>query len=244
MWQQKRIGVVIPAFNEMARVGPTLDGLPTFVDTVIVVDDGSSDHTAAVVGSKPDARIRLVRHEKNLGVGAAIRTGYREGMALGLDVLVVMAADNQMAPSDIEPLLTAMNVSGADYAKGNRFLHANRLDMPLLRRCGSKFLSWLTRITTRYSVDDCQCGFTALDTRTAARLSLDELWPRYGYPNDLLALLRKIDARVVEVPVRPIYAGESSGLHAGHMLSISTRILWRGFELAFKASPAPERQLR
>ncbi len=100
--------------------------------------------------------------------------------------------------------------------------------MPALRRLGSRFLSWLTRLTTGYAVDDCQCGFTALCTDTAARLALDDLWPRYGYPNDLLALLRNISATVVEVPVRPVYAGEGSGLHVGHVFTIAGRITETG----------------
>lgn len=241
MWRNKRIAVVIPAFNEVARIGLTLASIPTFVDDVIVVDDGSTDRTGSAARKLGEPRLRLVTHTVNQGVGAAIRTGYRVGAQLGADVLVVMAGDNQMDPHDIEPLLRALCDNHADYAKGNRFLHQQHAAMPLLRRSGSVLLSWLTRLTTGYDVDDCQCGFTALDVRAAKRLALEELWPRYGYPNDLLALLRRADAKVVEVPVRPIYAGESSGLHVGHMFSISARILKRGVERRFKVAPAPLR---
>lgn len=250
MWQHKRIGVVIPAYNEQARIGLTLDGIPDFVDIVIVVDDASLDDTSTVVRNRAEPRVQLAVHEKNQGVGAAIRTGYRAGVAWGAELLVVMAGDNQMDPADIEPLLQRLCVTGADYAKGNRFLHPQHNDMPVLRRLGSTFLSWLTRQTTGYAVDDCQCGFTVLDAQAAQRLPLDELWPRYGYPNDLLALLRKIDARVVEAPVRPVYAGEGSGLHVGHVFSIAARVIKRGLELrmnsgkSVKGEPEPARQLR
>lgn len=241
MWRNQRIAVVIPAFNEMERIGLTVASIPAFVDDVIVVDDGSTDRTGGVARSLHEPRLRLVTHTVNQGVGAAIRTGYRVGAQLGADVLVVMAADNQMDPIDVEPLLRALRDNHADYAKGNRFMHSDRRAMPLLRRSGSAFLSWLTRLTTGYEVDDCQCGFTALDVRAVGRLALDELWPRYGYPNDLLALLRRVDAKVVEVPVRPVYAGESSGLHVGHMFTISARIIKRGMERRFKVAPAPLR---
>jgi glycosyltransferase involved in cell wall biosynthesis len=230
MWQDLSIGVVVPAFNEMARIGLTLDGIPAFVNHIVVVDDASTDSTREAVLNRAERRVHLVAHDTNQGVGAAIRTGYRACLGLGADILVVMAADNQMDPEGIEPLLTALREHNAEYVKGNRFLHPDHASMPILRRLGSKALSWLTRVTTGYAVDDCQCGFTALHSKAAERLPLDELWPRYGYPNDLLALLRRINATVVEVPVKPIYAGESSGLHAGHMFSIATQIIRRGVE--------------
>jgi dolichol-phosphate mannosyltransferase len=238
MWQLKRIAVVVPAFNEAARVGLTLAGIPSFVDHVIVVDDGSSDMTADAVQTLTERQpsipaghavaVKLIKHEKNQGVGAAIRTGYRAGVELGADILVVMAADNQMDPADVQVLLHALCEFEADYVKGNRFIHPAHAAMPTLRKWGSRFLSQLTRLTTGYDVDDCQCGFTAITARAVTRLPLDELWPRYGYPNDLLALLRRTGARVVEVPVKPIYANESSGLHAGHVFTIAARILRRG----------------
>lgn len=234
MWQQKRIAVIVPAFNEQIRLGPTLAGIPQFVDDVVVVDDASTDGTSAVVQTWNEGRVHLVVHARNQGVGAAIRSGYYAALDLGADILVVMAADNQMDPGDVQPLLNALTAGQADYAKGNRFLHSKSGDMPLLRQWGSKWLSLLTRLTTGYAVDDCQCGFTALDRRMALCLALAELWPRYGYPNDLLALLGRRGAKVVEVPVRPIYAGEASGLHAGHLFGISTRILKRGLERLFK----------
>lgn len=230
MWRQKRVAVVIPAFNEQARIGATLAGIPAFVDDVVVVDDCSKDETRHVVQRLAEPRLALVVHDRNRGVGAAICSGYRKAMEQGADILVVMAADNQMHPDDLEPLLQGLSQNQADYAKGNRFLHEKNADMPRLRKWGSRFLSLLTRLTTGYAVDDCQCGFTALDRRMAERLPLDDVWPRYGYPNDMLALLRRLDAKVVDVPVRPIYAGEASGLHAGYVFSIAVRIIRRWLE--------------
>ncbi len=121
MWQQKRIGVVIPAFNERARIGLTLRGIPAFVDSVVVVDDASADDTSKVVRDPGEPRVHLVVHSKNQGVGGAIRTGYRAAMELGAEILVVMAGDNQMDPADILPLLRGLLEGQADYAKGNRF---------------------------------------------------------------------------------------------------------------------------
>lgn len=228
MWNQLRVAIVIPAFNEEERLGATLNGIPPWVDLVVVVDDASRDGTSDVAMQHTDERVVLVRHPHNQGVGAAIRTGYLRGVERGADVLVVMAADNQMSPEDLPALLEPLRHGKWDYVKGNRFMHPQSRQMPPLRRLGSRFLSALTRLTTGYDVDDCQCGYTAITAAMVRTVPLGELWPRYGYPNDLLALLSRRGARVTEVAVRPIYAGEHSGLHPGHVVSIALRILKRG----------------
>jgi glycosyltransferase involved in cell wall biosynthesis len=235
MWHSQRVGVVVPAFNEALRIRATLARIPSFVDRIYIVDDGSADDTLQQAAAFESAKLVRIRHHKNSGVGAAIVSGYQRAIRDQLDVVAVMAGDGQMAPEDLEGLLLACQ--SADYVKGNRFTHPERRRMPILRRTGSSFLSWLTRFTTRLAVDDCQCGYTVLRVATAARLPLAELWPRYGYPNDLLALLAAEGARVGEVPVQPVYQGEASGLHVGHLFSIASRILRRGWSLHPVAEP-------
>jgi hypothetical protein len=111
-------------------------------------------------------------------------------------------------------------LGAAHYVKGNRFVHAAVRDMPIARRVAGKVLSLATRMATGLSVDDCQCGFTALSARAARSLPLAELWPRFGYPNDLLCLLAARGFTVREVPVRPIYADEVSGVRPWHALTV------------------------
>jgi glycosyltransferase involved in cell wall biosynthesis len=231
MWYSERVAVVVPAFNEALLLPQTLRRVPEYVDVIVVVDDASTDGTSELALNAGDARVVVVRHALNQGVGAAITSGYRRALQAGADAVVVMAGDDQMDPSDLPALLETLR-NGADYAKGNRFLHPDLHRMPKLRRLGSGFLSWLTRLTTRLAVDDCQCGYTAISAAMLRKLPLDSLWPRYGYPNDLLALLAHADARVREVPVRPVYAGERSDLRARHVLGITRRILQRGWWLA------------
>jgi glycosyltransferase involved in cell wall biosynthesis len=225
MWHGQRIGVVVPAFNESRLIASMLRTVPDYVDRIYVVDDGSTDDTATKTRTLESPRIVVVRHVQNRGVGAAIASGYARGVLEGMDVLAVMAGDGQMAPSDLELLLLALLDS--DYAKGNRLAHPLRRRMPFERRVGSQFLSWLTRLTTGLEVQDCQCGYTAIRAEAARGLPLSDLWPRYGYPNDLLALLAAGGFSVTQAAVTPVYGLEASGLHPGHMLSISYRILMR-----------------
>lgn len=229
MLHQRRIAVVVPAFREARLLGRTLRRIPAFVDAIVVVDDASDDPTSEAARGVADARVTLLRHLDNRGVGAAIVTGYRHALSAGHDVLAVMAGDDQMHPDDLEAVVAPVALGLADYVKGNRFLHPEASRMPLLRRFGGEILSAATRLATKLSVTDCQCGFTAIAREAAARLPLDELWPRFGYPNDLLGMLASRNFVVQEVTVRPVYADEQSGIrvrHAAIILGLIVRRRW------------------
>lgn len=213
MYRGHRIVVVVPAFNEQRLIGQTLRSIPEFVDGVIVVDDASSDGTITEVNAVADPRVVLLRNGHNRGVGASIATGYQRSLRDGYAVAAVMAGDGQMHPGDLPPLLDPIVEGRADYAKGNRLSHPELLRrMPPMRVVGSLGLTALTRAASGYwDLVDSQCGYTAISSRTLRLLDLDALYPRYGYPNDLLCHLRVIGARVVDVDVRPVYGDEVSG---------------------------------
>jgi glycosyltransferase involved in cell wall biosynthesis len=167
-----------------------------------------------------DPRVELRVHAHNRGVGAAIVTGYRAALAADCDVLAVMAGDAQMDPEDLCRIVAPVALGEACYVKGNRFLHARSSDMPVARRIAGRMLALATRVATGLAVDDCQCGYTAISGVAAGCLPLDDLWPRFGYPNDLLAMLAARGRIVLEVPVRPVYGDEQSGVRPWHALSI------------------------
>jgi hypothetical protein len=162
-------------------------------------------------------------------VGAAIASGYRAALGAGHDVLVVMAGDDQMHPEDLPRVALPVLSGAADYAKGNRLSHPDAQVMPRLRRWGTRALAWLTRAVSGLEVGDTQCGYTALSGRAARLLDLEGLWPRYGYPNDLLVMLASRRLAVVDVQVRPVYADERSGLRVWHALLIAFVILRRAW---------------
>jgi glycosyltransferase involved in cell wall biosynthesis len=224
---QRRIAVVIPAYREAQLIAGTLSTLPDFVDAVYVVDDGSPDGTARVARQCGDPRVRVLRHALNLGVGAAIVTGYRAALAEQADAVAVMAGDAQMDPRDLRSVLAPVVAGRAEYVKGNRFRSAERTNMPLLRRAAGKVLSFVTRLASGLDVDDCQCGYTAISRHALSALPLDDLWRGFGYPNDLLLLLAQHGLRVNEVTVRPVYGNEQSGVRPWHALLILALIARR-----------------
>lgn len=224
----KRIGVAIPAYDVADWIEAVLVGLPEWVDLVVVVDDASRDDTAALaaatIASSPslERRAHLVSHPTNRGVGAAITTGYAKLLELGVDVAVVMAGDGQMDPEDLPRLLAPLVAGTADYAKGDRFSHRDVWrTMPTERHLAGLALSFLTaKAAGLASLSDSQSGYTAISADALARIDLSRMWPRYGYPNDLIGMLALAGLRIVDVPIRPVYRGEKSGLRAWHLATI------------------------
>ena len=214
MYRGVRIAVVIPAFNEERLIVRAIARVPELADHVIVVDDCSPDNTSAVAGAIQRQGLEVIRNPANLGVGGAIVVGYRRALELGAEVVAVMAGDAQMDPADLPALLDPVVRGEVDYAKGNRFAHPDCFQvMPMVRYGGNRALSLLTRWVTGYKdVADAQCGYTAIHRRCLETLELSRLWPRYGFPNDLLAHLSVWGFRVADVPVRPIYGEETSGI--------------------------------
>jgi glycosyltransferase involved in cell wall biosynthesis len=230
MLEAARIAVVVPAYREERLIGRALASIPRWVDAIFPVDDASPDGTWQKIGDFAGlhpSRVKPLRHHTNQGVGAAIVSGYRAAIADGADVIAVMAGDAQMDPADLRAVVGPVARGRADYAKGNRFLHPERRQMPLVRRAGGALLSALTRATTGLSIGDTQCGYTAISPRALQALPLERLWPRYGYPNDLLGMLAAQGFHVIDVPVRPVYADEQSGIRAWHLFSVSAVILRR-----------------
>ena len=235
MFRGRVVAVVIPACDEADKIAATIRSVPDFVDHVIVVDDGSADATAAI--ARRAARGEVIVHDRNRGVGAAITTGYARALALGAHATAVMAGDGQMDPADLPALLAPVVDGQADYAKGNRFAWPGGWrTMPAARLIGGGVLSWLTRLASGYwRVGDSQCGYSVA-SRGALRAIGSDLFPRYGYPNDLLAKLGAARARVVDVPVRPVYGPNwRSGLRPTRVALPIAGLLARGFVRRMRA---------
>src|SRR5919198_4401091 len=202
MLEGQSLAVVAPAYNEETLVTETLAGIPACVDRVFVVDDRSSDATVERARASGDSRVRVVERTENGGVGAAIVTGYEAAIEERIDVTVVMAADNQMDPSELESIAGPVARGEADYAKANRLFTGKAWEViPRHRYLGNAVLSFLTKIASGYwHVADSQAGYTAISLPMLEQLDLDRVYRRYGFPNDLLVHLNVWNARVRDFP--------------------------------------------
>ncbi len=232
MLGEKRVSVVVPAHNEEKLIAETIRGIPQFVDRIYVVDDRSSDGTVEAVRALADPRVELIEHERNLGVGGAIVTGYKKARDDRIDVTAVMAADAQMDPGDLEMLAGAVARGDVDYAKANRLFTGQAWEViPRYRYLGNAVLSMLTKIASGYwHVADSQSGYTAISLEYLQLLDLDRIYQRYGFPNDLLVHLNVWNARVRDYPSRPIYGvGERSGIRLRKVVPTISWLLVKGF---------------
>jgi glycosyltransferase involved in cell wall biosynthesis len=223
MYKGSTVGVVIPAYNEEKLIGRTLDTLPDFVDRIIVVDDGSCDGTAERVQERTtqfQERLILIQ-QANQGVGGAIAAGYRWCRDHNIDVAVVMGGDAQMNPDDLPNLLDPVVGDEVDYAKGNRLFTGDAWRIiPRVRYLGNSIMSFLTKIASGYwHVADSQSGYTAANSTVLKTIDWDQMYKRYGQPNDLLVRLNVYNLRVRDVPVVPVYnIGEKSGVRPMRMI--------------------------
>jgi len=228
----RSVAVVVPAYDEEALVATTIGGVPPFVDRIIVVDDASRDDTAAAARAAGDPRVEVITHERNAGVGAAIVTGYHRAVEGGFDVTCVMAADNQMDPSDLEKIALPVARGELEYAKANRLITGEAWKViPRSRYLGNAVLSLLTKIASGYwHVADSQSGYTAASREILAQLDLDRIYRGYGFPNDMLVHLNVWNARVRDIPSRPVYGvGERSGIKIRKVIPRISWLLVKGF---------------
>ena len=232
MLEGKSVAVVVPAYDEEALVGTTIRGVPDFVDRIFVVDDASSDGTADAARAAGDGRVEVLSHGRNSGVGAAIVTGYKRAVAEGIDVACVMAADNQMDPTDLERIALPVARGEVDYAKANRLISGEAWKViPRSRYLGNAVLSLLTKIASGYwHVADSQSGYTAARRELLEQLDLDRIYRGYGFPNDMLVHLNVWNARVRDIPARPVYGvGERSGIKIRKVIPRISWLLLKGF---------------
>lgn len=210
------IAVVIPCFHVENSIDAVLSGLPRYVKYVIVVDDASQDGTPDLLKrfAKKDRRAVLIRHEKNQGVGGAMRSGFQKALELGARIVVKVDGDNQMDLNYLPDLLAPLIEGQADYTKGNRFRDFQNLQqMPLVRRIGNMGLGFLAKAATGYwNLFDPTNGFVAIRTGVLAQLPLNRIDRTFFFETWMLANLYMTGAVIRDIPMPARYRGETSNL--------------------------------
>lgn len=214
--------VVIPCFRVKAHILDVIRRVPSEVQKIYVVDDCCPEKCGEFVQSTSmDARVEVIFHEKNLGVGGAMVSGYQRALQDGYEIVAKIDGDGQMDPA-LLPSFFAPIVSGkADYTKGNRFYRMESLQgMPWVRLIGNAFLSFVSKLVTGYwDMMDPNNGYTAIHRTALDLIPLEKIEKRYFFETDLLFRLGTTRAVVIDVPMNAIYADEKSSLRIGNILT-------------------------
>ena len=190
---------VIPAYNEHTRIGSVVKEVMSYVDTVIVVDDGSTDDTAEQARKSGAV---VVRHVENSGAGAATMTGIEAARAMGADTVITLDADEQHDPTDIPALLRALKEQGADIVFANRFGRRNKI--PFIRRVFNGIGNLVTLLATGKWVSDSQCGFKVFGKRAVNELNLK--MSGFEFCTEIVRETVQHKWKIAEVPIKVIYS--------------------------------------
>ena len=211
-----KIIIGIPAFNEEKNIGPIVAKLIKKYDQIIVCDDGSSDMTETIASS---LGAHVVKHDKNLGYGSAIKTIFNEAGKLEGDVLVTFDADGQHQISEIDSVLQPISENKADIVIGSRFLGETK-NLPRYRKIGIKTITGLTNVMTGSKITDSQSGFRAYSKKVLKEISPTE--SGMGISTEILIKAQKKEMRIVEVPITISYEGNT---HSQEPISHGTSVI-------------------
>ena len=210
-----RVAVVIPAYRVSRQVLGLLQQIGPEVDRIYVIDDacpeGSGD---LVLGQCSDPRVKVLKHQANAGVGAAVMTGYQAALEDGADVIVKLDGDGQMDPGLVSDFVAPIIAGQADYTKGNRFFNLEGLQqMPRTRLVGNAALSFMNKVSSGYwDIFDPTNGYTAIHANIVRFLPLAKIDRRYLFETDMLFRLNILRAVVWDVPMHARYGDEVSSM--------------------------------
>jgi glycosyltransferase involved in cell wall biosynthesis len=200
------VGVIIPAYLEEKHIGDVVRRTRAQLDRVLVIDDGSSDQTA---DHARDAGAEVVVHRQNRGKGEAIKTGLRYWLDKQLTYVVILDADAQHRPEEIDRFLDAASTSGAKMFIGTRM--NDLAAMPLLRRVVNRYMSNTISRICRQQIPDTQCGFRMLHRELIPDLLGGA--DRFDYETEMLIVASRKGCRIDSVPISTVYSDEVSSIH-------------------------------
>jgi dolichol-phosphate mannosyltransferase len=215
------IAVVIPTYRVRGSILEVISGIGPEVNRIYVVDDKCPEESGLFVQQNcKDERVEVLFHDKNKGVGGAVKTGYRKALADKCDIVVKIDGDGQMDASLIPQFIHPILMGEADYVKGNRFFNLSSLStMPGVRVFGNSMLSIINKFVNGYwNIMDPTNGFTAIHKTALSMLELDKIADTYFFESDMLFRLGTIRAVVYDLPMFAKYENEKSGLKISRVL--------------------------
>jgi glycosyltransferase involved in cell wall biosynthesis len=202
------VAALIPCYFEERRIREVAAQTKAQLDDVLVVDDGSTDRTSEEARA---AGAEVIRHERNAGKGAAIKTGLRALLERpGVEFILILDGDGQHLPAEIPNFLAEANATGAPMVVGNRM--GDVRDMPFVRKCTNRYMSWTISRVIGQRVPDSQCGFRMFHRSLAAEFLATES-SGFDFETEMLALAARRGCRIGAAKVSTIYGDEVSKIH-------------------------------
>ena len=208
MIDRTNVAALIPCYFEEKSIRDVAARTHAQLDTVLVVDDGSTDSTESEARA---AGVEVVRHTVNQGKGAAIKTGLKNLAAReNFEYLLILDGDGQHAPEEIPRFLEEANRSHAAMLVGNRM--ADTRTMPFVRKMTNRFMSWQISQVCGRSIPDSQCGFRMLKRDLAPALAAIET-TKFDFETEMLVVASRKGCEIGAVPISTIYGDEVSKIH-------------------------------
>lgn len=198
--------VVIPCFNEGASIAALVREVRQYLSLVIVVDDGSTDDTSAFAAA---AGALVISHARNLGKGAALKTGLSAALARGFEWVLTMDGDGQHRPQDLPAFFCCAEQANIRLVVGNR-MH-NPQSIPWLRRQVNRWMSRRLSERAGQSLPDSQCGFRLINLKVWASVPLETA--HFEIESEMLLAFVRAGFRVEFVPIQVVGRGQSSHIH-------------------------------
>ena len=233
MIQNKKLIVVMPAYNAEKTLRQTYAELPhEYVDDVILVDDASSDRTAKIAG---ELNIKTIIHRKNMGYGANQKTCYREALALGADIIVMLHPDYQYSPR-LVTAIASMIVSGHyDVVLGSRILGGEALKggMPLYKYIANRFLTLFENLMLGIKLSEYHTGFRAFNRKVLETLPLEENSNDFVFDNEMLAQAVYFGFKIGEISCPTKYFEDASSINFSRSLKYGLGVLLTSAKYVF-----------
>ena len=215
------VAAVIPAHNEERFIGSVVLAISQYVDTVFVVDDGSTDSTAFVAAA---AGAKVISFGTNQGKGTALKRGLEIALEeKELQAIILIDGDGQHRPSEVTQVVEPILRGTADMVVGSRFLEV-KSEIPWWRQIGQHGLTWMTNWSSGVTLTDSQSGFRALSPR-AARLLTYQHSNGFSVESEMQFIINEYELRVEEVPITCIYAEPAKRNPIAHGLQVVEGIL-------------------
>lgn len=196
----KQYGVLICAHNEASFIGDVVQSvLKQNPSEIIVIDDGSTDHTAQLA---QQAGATVIRNRKNLGKGSSLKRGFRTLLQKDLDAIIVVDGDSQHDPSEIPIFLETFNRTGIPILIGSRM--SNTKGMPFIRKKTNQFMAFILNKLVKIYIPDPPCGFRFYSTEVLPFIISDE--QRFAFEFDILLKASERNIRIDSVRISTIYS--------------------------------------